>query len=417
MAGVTRRGFVLGIFGSGALMLVGACSPAVPAATSAPTAAVAAKPTAPPTNGAPAAQTTPAGAQLTAAAAQPTAPGAQPAAAVAAKPTAPGAQQPPTPLSPPVDVKVTTLSLAPEAALFIGFEKGYFKEEGLNVEIVPSNSGEQLPAIATGQAHFGNLSPSPQTFNAIAQGISVRYLAPYIVVPQDDAAAGFVIAKSLVDSGKYQDYKDLKGLTLGSANWDGSNRLYVERVLQRGGLTFDDITPQQLQFPDMVPALANGKIDGAWLVEPFVTISEQRGAAKRLVNDGELFPGDQPANLALSGVFEQANPEAVKRFLVAWLRGQRDAWHAFDKRDVAPDEAIGILIDHTAVKQPQQYVDSMKGRALGGYEPNATMNIKVLSDWQDYFLKVGTQKTKFDINSLLAPSYAEYALQRLGRVS
>jgi ABC-type nitrate/sulfonate/bicarbonate transport system substrate-binding protein len=166
----------------------------------------------------------------------------------------------------------------------------------------------------------------------------------------------------------------------------------------------------------MVPALANGKIDGALLVEPFVTIAEQRGAAKRLVNDGELIPGDQPANLGLSGVFERANAEAVKRFLVAWLRGQRDAWHAFDKRDVAPDEVIGILVNHTAVKQPQQYLDAMKAHALGGFEPNATMNIKMLSDWQDYFLKIGTQKAKFDINALVDTSYADYALERLGRV-
>jgi len=348
---------------------------------------------------------------------------ASPAAAPASNPTAPpaptspsAAQQAPTPLSPPVDIKVTTLGLAPEAALFIASDKGYFKDEGLNVEIVPSNSGEQLPALATGQAHFGNLSPSPQTFNAMAQGITIKYIAPYIVIPPDDAAAAFVVARTLVDSGKYQDYKDLKGLTLGSANWDGANRLYVERVLQRGGLTFDDITPQQLQFPDMVPALANGKIDGAWLVEPFVSISEQRGAAKRLVNDGEVVPGDQPANLGLSGVFEKSNGEAAKRFLVGWLRGQRDAWHAFDRRDVAPDEAIGILINHTSIKQPQQYLDAMQQKALGGFEPNATENVKVLSDWQDYFVKIGTQKTKFDINSLVDTSYADYALQRLGRV-
>ncbi|MBV9598475.1 MAG: ABC transporter substrate-binding protein [Chloroflexi bacterium] len=374
MPGLTRRRLISQTLGSSAAVLLAAC-------TASPAAAPASNPTAPPA---------------------PTSPSA--------------AQQAPTPLSPPVDIKVTTLGLAPEAALFIASDKGYFKDEGLNVEIVPSNSGEQLPALATGQAHFGNLSPSPQTFNAMAQGITIKYIAPYIVIPPDDAAAAFVVARTLVDSGKYQDYKDLKGLTLGSANWDGANRLYVERVLQRGGLTFDDITPQQLQFPDMVPALANGKIDGAWLVEPFVSISEQRGAAKRLVNDGEVVPGDQPANLGLSGVFEKSNGEAAKRFLVGWLRGQRDAWHAFDRRDVAPDEAIGILINHTSIKQPQQYLDAMQQKALGGFEPNATENVKVLSDWQDYFVKIGTQKTKFDINSLVDTSYGDYALQRLGRV-
>ena len=40
----------------------------------------------------------------------------------------------------------------------------------------------------------------------------------------------------------------------------------------------------------------------------------------------------------------------------------------------------------------------------------------MLSDWQDYFLKIGTQKAKFDINSLVDASYADYALQRLGHV-
>ena len=86
----------------------------------------------------------------------------------------------------------------------------------------------------------------------------------------------------------------------------------------------------------MVPGLANGKIDLAWTVEPFLSMGTARGISQLLVGDGEIIAGDQPAVLGLSGVFAKQQPEAAQRFVVAWLRGERDAWHASTRRTFRP---------------------------------------------------------------------------------
>ena len=49
-------------------------------------------------------------------------------------------------------------------------------------------------------------------------------------------------------------------------------------------------------------------------------------------------------------------------------------------------------------------------------DPNGTMDERVLDDYQDYFVKTGTQQRKLDLRRVIDRSYVDYALQRLGRL-
>src|SRR5262249_49304383 len=74
------------------------------------------------------------------------APRAPPRATAAAPAAAPAAQPARQPLSPPVNLKVGVLGLLTEAGMYIALEKGYFREEGLELELVPfARAAEQMP--------------------------------------------------------------------------------------------------------------------------------------------------------------------------------------------------------------------------------------------------------------------------------
>jgi NitT/TauT family transport system substrate-binding protein len=144
-----------------------------------------------------------------------------PAAAPAAPPTTSAAPANQTagaraPLSPPVTVRYGTISIAPEAAVFIACERGYFRDEGLDVEFTQFTSGaEQTPLLATGTLHFGAGGPDPSVLNANTQNIGVKLVGHNSIATPEDRSAAFIVRKDLLDSGKVASAHDLKGLTVG----------------------------------------------------------------------------------------------------------------------------------------------------------------------------------------------------------
>src|SRR5690349_716660 len=71
------------------------------------------------------------------------------------------------PLNPPVHVKVGAIGALSDAGLFIAYEKGYFRDEGLDVELVSFKAAPQiLPAIATSEVQASGSAVTPALFNA-----------------------------------------------------------------------------------------------------------------------------------------------------------------------------------------------------------------------------------------------------------
>src|SRR5205814_2284119 len=106
----------------------------------------------------------------------------------AAAPAAPAAQiaSPPSPAPRLETVKIATQPIPNFAAVFIGRERGYLREEGIEIEEVPfDTSSQNIPAIAAGQIDVGAGGIASGFFNAIAQGISARIVLDLSTVPAE----------------------------------------------------------------------------------------------------------------------------------------------------------------------------------------------------------------------------------------
>src|SRR5262249_40080324 len=75
----------------------------------------------------------------------------------------------------------------------------------------------------------------------------------------------------------------------------------------------------------------------------------------------EVYPGAITNALIISPVFAQSQPEAARRFVTAQMRGQREFWHAFIRKDTpaAQDEIIEVLTKYTPVKDPRQWRETV----------------------------------------------------------
>jgi len=260
--------------------------------------------------------------------------------------------------------------------------------------------------------NLGSAPPDGTLFNAAGREIELKIINHNSLVTSTDHGSVLSVRKDLIDSGRYREYQDLKGLTLGLAAPGGSGQLYVERVLTCGGLTTADVNWVTIPVPDMLAAFANRAIDAAWHYEPFSSAARDQGVASPIAAIADIYPGVITTAVVVSPVFAREQPEAVRRFAVAHLRAQRDYWHAFVKDEGGKDEIIQIFTKHTMIKDPALYTRM----SMHGVDPNGVIDQQVVNDVQEYYLRAGTQREKIDPSRLIDRSYVEYALERLGRV-
>ena len=184
-------------------------------------------------------------------------------------------------------VKMGYVPVSIFAPVFVAKEKGYFAEQGLDVTLEPFPGGsDPVVLTASGQLDLGIGGAGPAFWNAIAQGLPIKVIAPGHA-EGNPVATPLMISKEDCESGAISSVADLKGKKV-SVNARGATEYWLSQALGTAGLTLDDIDLQTLAFPDAVAALASGAVDAAMVGEPLATKAEQDGIAVRLATD---FPG------------------------------------------------------------------------------------------------------------------------------
>jgi len=314
------------------------------------------------------------------------------------------------PLNSRVALKVGAIGAVSDAGIFIAQEKGYFRDEGLDVEIVGFKAAPQiLPAIATGEVQVSGSAVTPALFNAFARGITMKLVADKGQVAQGFGFAAIVIRSDLADT--VRDFKDLKGRKFAVMGKGVSSTTQLGKALERGGIEPNEVELIELGLPEMVAALGNKAIDGATLLEPFITFATARNVGIRWKGMEDFLPfTGQNGVIIYSQQFTQEQPEAAKRWMAAYLKGTRAYLDAVTT-GTDRDGINAILAKHTAVKD----LALLAKIAPTGFDPNGRMEIKSLEADQDWFLKLGLQQGRADLGKVIDYQYVDYAVARLGK--
>jgi len=317
------------------------------------------------------------------------------------------------PLNPRVTVKVPDIQAASEGGLYTAMERGYFAKQGLDIQLVPvQNSADQVALLATGDLSIGVGAPSPTFFNAVNNGIDLKYVCTWVVQGKGDGTLGLYVRKPLIDSGQVKSIADLKGRTV--ALTSVAEPFQLTKMLATAGMTTNDVQPVGLGNSDQLAALTNGSIDAALILEPFGITAETRGVATRLLPAGDFYQG--PATFVTAGpAFARSHPEAVTRFLEAFMKGQREYQEAYygDGKDKAA--IVDILLKNTRIKDPAIYAALEAKQGMPRIEPNCTLpGAKAINEIQDVFLKAGSQQKRVKLSQMFEDKYAKAALKKIG---
>ena len=156
-------------------------------------------------------------------------------------------------------VQVGTGGSAGDAPFYIAEARGYFKEAGLDVNVLVMDSGAKVIApLGTGELDAGSGALSVAFYNAIARGIRFR-----IVADRGHTEPGFhlyqtiFIRKDLIDSGQFKTLADLKGRKFGFAASGVASLSVLNEAAKLGGLRFEDVSTVFMPFPQMIAAFEN----------------------------------------------------------------------------------------------------------------------------------------------------------------
>ena len=343
---------------------------------------------------------------LLACTAQPSRPAPAAAPAAPASPTTATSPSVAAPATPPerIIVRYGYNPILPGAPTFLAQERGYFDEQGIDVEWTPFDSAALAVApLSAGQLDVIPSVPGPSLFNALAREITMRAVAG-----QSLSGTVLLVRKELAESGQVRALPDLRGRKV-SFNVEGSPVDYTLRVaFQRVGLRLDEVEVQRVVNTDLAAALANAGTDAGVVPEPIPTLIETRGIGVRL-GDVQELAGPQTGSFLVIGPSMMARPEAhTVRFLVAYLKGLRDYLASIKDGRVADPQAREIISKWTRIP-----VETIAQAAAPGAPPDGRIDLDDLNRQQDFWEREGLVPVKADLARFVDYHYLEAALAQL----
>lgn len=215
-------------------------------------------------------------------------------------------------------LKLGLLPILEALPMHVAEAQGYFKEAGVQVELVPVASAAERDQLMQAGRIDGMINDLVSTvlYNRDEQKIAVVRFAR-TATPQ---VAQYAILAGK-DSG-IQTAQDLKGVEIGIS--DGTVIAYVtDRLLQREGLRAEDIrTTSVVRIADRLQLLSQGQLKAATLPDPFYSLAIQEGA--RVIVDDRAHTEIGNSVLSFSVAALKNKPQTIRRFLGALDRAIAD---------------------------------------------------------------------------------------------
>ena len=213
---------------------------------------------------------------------------------------------------------------------YIAQEKGFFAQEKINVELIKYNEGSIAKQLLASNK-IDIIPTTPETPLVLADAdIPVKVVG---ILNNSVGADGIVSIQEI------KNIADLKGKIV-AFEAASSSHLLLSMLLQKNGLSIDDIQSKNLSAADSGTAFIAGKVDAAVTWDPWLDKAAERQGGHILATSRsiELFPDFY---IIRADVVEK-NPEAIKSML-------RALFAATDFTNKHPDETAAIIAKHFGI--------------------------------------------------------------------
>ena len=214
------------------------------------------------------------------------------------------------------------------APLFVALEKGYYRAEGLDVQLSEGNGAQNvLKALAAGIENFG-YGPAVAAAQAVSQGLPVKVVALY----QTSAPMGVI---AFPDT-PLKVPKDLEGKRLAISVGETFGDM-IRPFARINNIDLDKVQLIQMDASARTIQFLTRKIDvmSVYLSNELPQIEKRAGVKFNVIKVTDFGLSVLGSSMYVSNAFAQQNPDTVKKLLRATAKGYIEA-----KRDIAGAAAI-----------------------------------------------------------------------------
>lgn len=253
-------------------------------------------------------------------------------------------------------LKVGIIGIGSDAAITMAQQKGYFKEQGLNVETsVVANPAAGIAAAQSGQMDI-TYAPSIPYINALSQKVPLKMLAAADGYPDNAVAESAKDPLAVDDTGLYVSKdsgitrpKDLEGKKVSIPARKAQLEVTIANTVKNDGGDPSKINWMVLDPNSAIQSLEQGRVDASGLVAPF-TIKAKEAGAKWLASPGVDFFEHGAVGLWLAGDSTiSKNPQAMQGFIKAIYKANAYANDHYEEAQKVAAEVTKIPL--ATVKQ------------------------------------------------------------------
>jgi NitT/TauT family transport system substrate-binding protein len=284
------------------------------------------------------------------------------------------------------DLKVGMLQVAGHVPTYAAQQLGYFEDEGLSVTFEFGAGGAaQLPLAIQGQLDIVNV-PIATAIQARLENLDWVMLDTGTTVSttsEPDQTGTIVATDSPIKSVADLEDKTIAVNTINSVNW-----LYNREMVSRAGVDPTNVEYTEVPFPNMLDAVANGSVDAAATLDPFLHIAVSSGKARVLAYDFlEVQPGVEISGFGAAREWADAHPNTVQAF-------KRAVDRAVEHLTQNEDEYKRLTVEFTGADP--ELID-----VLRPYSFTTAMSEESIQKQMDLMLKHGMIEETIDLADLI----------------
>lgn len=304
------------------------------------------------------------------------------------------------------------MPILPDAQLFVGLEDGAIEAAGIDADLVSFQNGPAMvQALLAGQLDIAYLGIGPAMV-ARGKGADIKVVASNITQQISFVALG-KLADAFDDgdaAGAFSRFKAATGRVARVSTFPVGSvpqtvlQHWLQREIQADA---DDIDIIYQGASQVQQSLLTGAVDGAAILEPVISITQDRNPDARVVASGsQMFDSHPGAVIAVREAFIQAHPDIVTRLVAAHVEATRALQAGEeDAVDAVHQYVGGGRLARTLVARAIE-------RSAENFEADPHAIIDGTRRLQAFQKELGTLKADTDIDALIDTRFYDRAVNQ-----
>lgn len=302
-------------------------------------------------------------------------------------------------------VSVGLLRLTSSAPVFVGLEKGFFKEEGLTIDVKWFDAAQPIAvAVGSNNIDVGATGITAGLYNLIGQGQKIAIVADKGHEQPGILSTALMVSTKNMHTG-IRSVEQLKGKKIGITQRGSTFEYMIGRLLEQHQLTLQDVELIPLgKVSSILAALESEQIDAAIVNQPHIALAEQKGFAHVVQSVGDVMTY-QTSGIFYSPQFTK-NEDVALAFMRAYIKSVSYYYDAVLKPEKGENysEVIKIIAQYT--NTPEELVR----QGLPYINPNAELLTEDIQTQLDWYNREGFLVTPLTTNDVVETKFWQKAL-------